>query len=228
MTEAVRRRPYQVILFDEIEKAHPEVWNTLLQVLEDGRLTDGQGHIVDFRNTVIIMTSNIGTEYAGRGGTLGFQKTREERVLMEKEWADVEAALKREFRPEFLNRIDEVIMFHVLSREQIKAIVDLQMQEIAARLKEQNIQIELTDAARDYLAEIGYDPQFGARPLRRMLQRKVESPLSVKLLAGEFKPGDVVIVDLEAPSTLVFRRKASVAVEMPAMMTPPTTPAQMM
>jgi ATP-dependent Clp protease ATP-binding subunit ClpC len=227
LAEAVRRRPYQVVLFDEIEKAHPEIWNTLLQVLEDGRLTDGQGHIVDFRNTVIIMTSNIGTEYAGRGGVLGFHKTREEQMLPEKDWADVEAALKRELRPEFLNRIDEVIMFHVLTRDEIKAIVDLQMQEIAARLKEQSIEIELSEAARDYLAEIGYDPQFGARPLRRMLQRKVESPLSVKLLQGEFKAGDQIVVDLEPPSTLIFRRRENAPIEMPTVMSPPSTPAEM-
>ncbi len=214
LTEAVRRRPYQVILFDEIEKAHPEIWNTLLQVLEDGRLTDGQGHIVDFRNTVIIMTSNIGTEFAQRGGTLGFQTRREETDRkIEKNYEKIEATLKQTFRPEFLNRIDEVIIFHVLSREQIKMIVDMQMQEIAARLKEQGIEIELTDAAREWLAKEGYDPQFGARPLRRMLQRKVESPLSRKLLAGEFKAGDLIVVDADTREGIVFRKREDTAAD---------------
>jgi ATP-dependent Clp protease ATP-binding subunit ClpC len=225
LTEAVRRRPYQVILFDEIEKAHPEIWNTLLQVLEDGRLTDGQGHVVDFRNTVVIMTSNIGTEYAGRGGPVGFHRSREETNVPEKDWSEIETALKKEFRPEFLNRIDEIILFHVLTRDQIKAIVDLQMQEIASRLREQSIEIELTDAARDYLAEVGYDPQFGARPLRRTLQRKVESPLSRQLLAGGFKAGETVVVDFEPPDVIVFRKKESITLEMPSIMSPPVAPA---
>lgn len=225
LTEAVRRRPYQVILFDEIEKAHPEIWNTLLQVLEDGRLTDGQGHIVDFRNTVVIMTSNIGTEYAGRGGAIGFHKTREEMSMPEKDWSEIDTALKKEFRPEFLNRIDEIILFHVLTRDQIKSIVDLQMEEIAGRLRDQSIEIELTDAAREYLANVGYDPQFGARPLRRTLQRKVESPLSRQLLAGDFKTGDTVIVDFEPPDAIVFHKKSIVPIEMPSVMAPPAAPA---
>ena len=220
LTEVVRRRPYQVILFDEVEKAHPEVWNTLLQVLEDGRLTDGQGHAVDFRNTVIIMTSNIGTDYAARGGAIGFSASaRERNPQVDRAWADVEEDLKRAFRPEFLNRIDEVILFHALTREQIQAIVDLQMKEIAERLREQQITLELTDAAREYLAQVGYDPQFGARPLRRTLQRRVESPLSRKLLANEFKAGDVVIVDLEN-NEIVFRHKGDMPIEMPNLMAP--------
>jgi ATP-dependent Clp protease ATP-binding subunit ClpC len=234
LTEIVRRRPYQVILFDEVEKAHPEIWNTLLQVLEDGRLTDGQGHNVDFRNTVIIMTSNIGTDYAAKGGAIGFASSgRERNAYVDKAWADVEEDLKRAFRPEFLNRIDEVILFSSLSREQIQSIVDLQMHEIAERLREQKITIELTNAARDYLAQIGFDPQFGARPLRRTLQRRVESPLSRQLLAGEFKAGDAVIVDLEPPAEIVFRRKTSAAengqgevIEMPTVVTP-TEPAEL-
>ncbi len=212
LTEAVRRRPYQVILFDEIEKAHPEIWNTLLQVLEDGRLTDGQGHAVDFRNTVIIMTSNIGTEFAQKGGTLGFQ-TRggdgERDKKQEKSFKEVEESLKRTFRPEFLNRIDEVIIFHVLSREQLKQIVDMQMKEISTRLKEQGVEIVLTDAARDWLAKEGFDPLFGARPLRRTLQRKVESPMSRQLLAGEFRAGDVAIVDYDEKEGLVFRKQGA-------------------
>lgn len=221
LTEVVRRRPYQVILFDEVEKAHPEIWNTLLQVLEDGRLTDGQGHNVDFRNTVIIMTSNIGTDYATKGGAIGFAASARERdPKVDRAWADVEEDLKRAFRPEFLNRIDEVILFGSLSREQIQQIVELQMREIAERLQEQSITIELTLAARDYMAQIGFDPQFGARPLRRTLQRRVESPLSRKLLANEFHAGDIVIVDLQ-DKEIVFRRKEGDApIEMPNLMTP--------
>ena len=196
LTEAVRRRPYRVILFDEIEKADPEVWNSLLQILEDGRLTDGQGHVVDFRNTVIIMTSNIGTAFVRSGGTLGFLKqdgiSAQEQQLRE----NIDRDLKRTFRPEFLNRVDEVIIFHSLTQEHVKAIVDLQMAEISGRLAEQGLMIELTEAARDWLAREGYDPQFGARPVRRTLERHVENPLAKRLLAGEFKDGDTVIVDV--------------------------------
>ncbi len=225
LTEAVRRRPYQVVLFDEIEKAHPEIWNTLLQVLEDGRLTDGQGHTVDFRNTVIIMTSNIGTEFAAKGGTLGFQTRGKDGSQESIEGYDeIEESLKKTFRPEFLNRIDEVIIFHVLNQEQIMLIVDLQMKEIAARLKEQGIEIELTQAAREWLATEGYDPQFGARPLRRTLQRKVESPLSRKLLAGEYKSGDFVIVDHHEKEGLTFLKKQ--VSEPPAIMEKPQAPVE--
>jgi ATP-dependent Clp protease ATP-binding subunit ClpC len=197
LTEAVRRRPYRVILFDEIEKAHPEVWNSLLQILEDGRLTDGQGHHVDFRNTVIVMTSNIGTAFVKSGGTLGFLRsdplTNQERQLRE----NIQEDLKRTFRPEFLNRIDEVIIFHGLTPEHVRQIVDLQMQEIAGRLGEHGLKIELTDAARAWLAEEGYDPQFGARPVRRTLERHIETPLAKRLLAGEFSEGETVIVDVQ-------------------------------
>ncbi len=185
LTEAVRRRPYQVVLFDEIEKAHPDVWNALLQILDEGRLTDGQGHVVDFRNTVLIMTSNIGTRYFKKGGTIGFQRPDDDTSSEEKAMQrDIRDELKRTFRPEFLNRIDEIIIFHNLTQEHMRQIVDLQMREIAARLREQGIELELTEAARDWLAEHGYDPQFGARPLRRTLQRHIENPLSVQLLAG--------------------------------------------
>lgn len=195
LTEAVRRRPYRVILFDEIEKAHPEVWNALLQILDDGRLTDGQGHVVDFRNTVLIMTSNLGTEYAGRSGSLGFlsQAAGDKEREME---SKIQAELKKTFRPEFINRIDEIIIFSPLSREEMAQIVDLQMADIGERLQSMGLTVELTPAARDWLAEIGYDPDFGARPLKRALQKHIESPLSVKLLAGEFQKGDVVQVDV--------------------------------
>ena len=207
LTEAVRRRPYRVILFDEIEKAHPEVWNALLQILDDGRLTDGQGRLVDFRNTILIMTSNLGTEFVQRGGTLGFlQQTdnAEDRSMHEK----IEKALKSSFRPEFLNRIDEIIMFSPLTMEQMRAIVELQMGEVKQRLQEHGLNVELSQAAREWLAQTGFDPAFGARPLRRALQKFVESPLSVSLLSGEFKEGDTVLVDLNPEKdTLFFEKK---------------------
>ena len=205
LTEAVRRRPYQVILFDEIEKAHSDVWNALLQILEDGRLTDGQGNIVDFRNTVLIMTSNIGTKYTPKGGgSLGF-RTPGEADEHEKMEGDIRDALKKTFRPEFLNRIDEVIIFHRLSREDMKQIVDLQVREICDRMLEQGVEVHLSEEAREWLAEKGYDPAFGARPLRRTLQRLVESPLSKKLIRSEFKPGDKLSIEVDKDK-LVFRK----------------------
>ncbi len=203
LTEAVRRRPYRVILFDEIEKAHPEVWNALLQILDDGRLTDGQGRVVDFRNTVLIMTSNLGTEFVRRGGTLGFLQRAEDDE--EREAHDkIEKSLKGTFRPEFLNRIDEIIIFSPLTEEQMLQIVDLQMKEIHERLREHGLKVELTEAARQQLAKIGYDPSFGARPLRRVLQKYIESPLSVRLLGGEFAGGDTVLVDVDEKEGFVF------------------------
>jgi ATP-dependent Clp protease ATP-binding subunit ClpC len=205
LTEAVRRRPYRVILFDEIEKAHPEVWNALLQILDDGRLTDGQGRVVDFRNTVLIMTSNLGTEFVRRSGSLGFlQRSSDSEEQAEHE--KIEKALKSTFRPEFLNRIDEIITFSTINREQMREIVDLQMKEVQDRLSEQGLMVEVTDAARNWLADVGYDPSFGARPLRRALQKYVESPLSISLLSGQFTAVDIILVDVdEATSTLVFR-----------------------
>jgi ATP-dependent Clp protease ATP-binding subunit ClpC len=209
LTEAVRRRPYRVVLFDEIEKAHPEVWNALLQILDDGRLTDGQGKVVDFRNTVLIMTSNLGTEYVTKGGTLGFltQKADDDERAMH---SKVEKALKGAFRPEFLNRVDETIMFSPLSIEQMEEIVVLQMKEVQDRLNEHDITVQLSDKARSWLAKEGYDPAFGARPLRRAIQKYVESPLSVELLAGKFKDGAVVMVDVK-DNKIVFHAEASVS-----------------
>ena len=218
LTEAVRRRPYQVILFDEVEKAHPDVWNALLQILEDGRLTDGQGRVVDFRNTVIIMTSNVGTQFGAKGGSIGFTRGESSgEVDQRKMRSEIQDALRRTFRPEFLNRIDEIVIFHNLTREQVKLIVDLQMKEIAVRLGEHGITIELTEAAREWLSIEGYDPQFGARPLRRTLQKHVESPLSVRLLRGEFRSGDTVVVDVAGSEGLSFHRKEAPAamVEIP-------------
>jgi ATP-dependent Clp protease ATP-binding subunit ClpC len=217
LTEAVRRRPYQVVLFDEIEKAHPDVWNALLQILEEGRLTDGHGHNVDFTNTVVIMTSNVGTAFGAKGGTLGFRQSGDVGTFDDNRLkGDIQDSLRKHFRPEFLNRIDEIIVFHTLTKEHVIEIVDLQMTEIAERLGEHGVTIELTDPARTWLAEQGYDPAFGARPLRRTLQKQVESPLSIKLLRGEFKAGDVVIVDHNEDEGLVFVTKEELVVEVPA------------
>jgi ATP-dependent Clp protease ATP-binding subunit ClpC len=218
LTEQVRRRPYQVILFDEIEKAHPDVWNSLLQIMDDGRLTDGQGRTVDFRNTVVIMTSNVGAEAVKRG-PLGFATPQfDESKFSEGEYAN---SLKRLFRPEFLNRIDEIIVFESLTRPQIRQIVMMQMNDINKRMVELGFTAELTEAAADHLAEIGYDPNFGARPMRRVLQRRVENELSKRLLRGEFQTGDHVVVDYDAEAEgenkLTFTRveQAGIPVEFP-------------
>ncbi|MFC2029782.1 ATP-dependent Clp protease ATP-binding subunit [Chloroflexota bacterium] len=219
LTEAVRRRPYQMVLFDEIEKAHPDVWNALLQILEDGRLTDGQGRVVDFRNTVLIMTSNIGTEYAKQGGTLGFIRSTDSGEEIRESRKKIEEGLKRTFRPEFLNRVDEIIIFHTLTVEHMEQIVDLQMNEIRERLEEQGVTIELTEGARSWLAEEGYDPAFGARPLRRTLQRHVESPLSKQILRGEVEAGDHVLADMreteDGSQELCFESQPPIPVELP-------------
>ena len=219
LTEAIRRRPYQIVLFDEIEKAHPDVWNALLQILEDGRLTDGQGRVVDFRNTVLIMTSNIGTHYAKQGGTLGFRRAAGEDEEAAESRREIEEGLKHTFRPEFLNRIDEIIIFHTLSLAHVEQIVDLQMTDIRDQLSERGVTIELTAAARKWLAAEGYDQAFGARPLRRTLQRYVESPLSRRILRGEFAAGDHVVADVGAPEGdekgLVFLKLQPVALDLP-------------
>ncbi len=206
LTEAVRRRPYRVVLFDEIEKAHPDVWNALLQILEDGRMTDGQGRAVDFRNTVLIMTSNLGTEFVKRSGSLGFLR-RGENGETDGSHEKIEQALKSTFRPEFLNRIDEIIIFSPLKIEDMERIVDLQMKEIRSRLSEQGIAVELTEAARVWLAREGFDPAFGARPLRRALQKHVESPLSMMILEGKFKAGDTVLVDYAEGQGILFNQR---------------------
>jgi ATP-dependent Clp protease ATP-binding subunit ClpC len=206
LTEAVRRRPYQVVLFDEIEKAHPDVWNAMLQILDEGRLTDGQGRLVDFRNTVVIMTSNVGTGYLTRGGALGFARNRDGEE--EEAHRRTLSALKETFRPEFLNRVDEIVVFNNLTLDHVEMIVSLQMQEIRERLLEHGLDVSLTDTARRWLAEQGFDPQFGARPLRRVIQRYVESPLSVELLRGNLAGGAQVRVDLE-DGNLVFHATES-------------------
>ncbi|MFZ4813870.1 MAG: ATP-dependent Clp protease ATP-binding subunit [Phototrophicaceae bacterium] len=222
LTEAIRRRPYRVVLFDEIEKAHPEIWNTLLQVLEDGRLTDGQGRVVDFRNTIIIMTSNLGTEFARRGGALGFIQSGDAEAIADHQ--KIEKAMRETFRPEFLNRIDEVIIFEPLSREDVELMVDMQIRLVAQRLREAaNITIHLTEPARYWLARKGYDVQFGARPLRRTIQRYVENPLSTRLLSGQFQRGDLIVID-EVAEELVFERQRDAASDF-IEVTAPTPPA---
>ena len=195
LTEAVRRKPFSVVLFDEIEKAHPDVFNSLLQILEDGRLTDSQGRTVDFKNTVIIMTSNLGTADL-RKASVGFAKTSEA-VTYEKMKQKVHEALKAHFRPEFLNRIDDVIVFHELSKDEVTEIIDLMIKRVQKSLETQGLNLELTQAAKYYVVDKGYDATLGARPLRRALQRLVEDPLSEKILWKEFRAGETVIVDVE-------------------------------
>jgi len=212
LTEAVRRKPFSVILFDEIEKAHPDVFNTLLQILEDGRLTDSQGHAVDFKNTIIIMTSNLGTRDIQKGPGIGFAARADEKLTYEKMRDRVMEELKHSFRPEFLNRIDEVIVFHSLSQQDVVEIVDLLMKRVREQLKAKDVEIELTDAAKVLLAEKGYDLALGARPLRRTIQRMVEDPLAEKLLWKEFRAGQTIFVDA-SDGEIVF--------EAP---TPPDTP----
>ncbi|MFQ5826261.1 MAG: ATP-dependent Clp protease ATP-binding subunit [Dehalococcoidia bacterium] len=207
LTEAVRRRPYRVILLDEVEKAHPDVFNILLQILEDGHLTDGHGRMVNFKNTVVIMTSNLGTEEWQRQG-FGFvrQDGGEQRLR-----SAVETALKRTFRPELLNRLDEVIIFEPLSKEQLRQIVDLLIKEVQRRLEDRQIKVELTGAAKDWLVKQGYDPVYGARPLRRAIQRHVENPLSSRILAGEFQEGASVAVDVGEEGLSFSRARAKAA-----------------
>jgi ATP-dependent Clp protease ATP-binding subunit ClpC len=199
LTEAVRRKPFSVVLFDEIEKAHPDVFNTLLQILEDGRLTDSQGRTVDFKNTVIIMTSNLGTADLRRkaiGFTVGGSEVGHQQIKDK-----VTEALKHSFRPEFLNRIDEVIVFHELTMEEVGQIVDLMMARVRRQLESQALELMLTDQAKELLANRGYDPQLGARPLRRAIQRLLEDPLSEKVLFHEFPAGSTILVDVDEDGT---------------------------
>jgi ATP-dependent Clp protease ATP-binding subunit ClpB len=199
LTEAVRRRPYAVILLDEIEKAHPDVFNVLLQVLDDGRLTDGQGRTVDFRNTVIIMTSNLGSqvilEYAGEGNY-----ARMKSAVME--------IVQKNFRPEFVNRIDDIVVFHPLGTPQIRAIVDIQLGYLRARLQERDMGLELDDQARDLIGEAGFDPVYGARPLKRAIQQQIENPLAQRILKGEFLPGSRIRVGVR-DGALTFKQVAA-------------------
>jgi ATP-dependent Clp protease ATP-binding subunit ClpC len=200
LTEAVRRRPYQIILLDEIEKAHPEVFNTLLQLLDDGRLTDGHGHTVDFKNTVVIMTSNAGVELIKRESTIGFAVRKDEVKARKQSYEDMKqkvmTEVRKTFRPEFINRLDDIIVFHELNEEQTRAIVELMLKDLGRRLAERKLTMEVTEEAKAWLAKTGFDPVYGARPLRRAIERFVENPLSAKILAAEFKEGDVVVVNL--------------------------------
>jgi ATP-dependent Clp protease ATP-binding subunit ClpB len=197
LTEAIRRRPYSVILFDEIEKAHADVFNVMLQILDDGRLTDAQGRTVDFKNTIIIMTSNIGSQYildvAGDDSKYEEMKNR------------VMDAMRNNFRPEFLNRIDEVIIFHSLERSQLRQIVKLQVERLESRLEEQKLFLKMSDNALDFIAEIGYDPVYGARPLKRAVQRYVETPIAKAILRGEYQQKDTIFVDVE-DERLTFKK----------------------
>jgi ATP-dependent Clp protease ATP-binding subunit ClpB len=183
LTEAIRRRPYSVVLFDEIEKAHPEVFNVFLQLLDDGRLTDGQGRTVDFRNTVIIMTSNIGSD--------SILNITDDQAMRER----VTVALREHFRPEFLNRIDEMVFFHRLESEHIRQIAEIQLGNVRQLLAKRNISIEMTDAAMDLLIEEGYDPAYGARPLKRVIQQRVIDPLALQIIQNEVRDGDLLLVD---------------------------------
>jgi ATP-dependent Clp protease ATP-binding subunit ClpC len=206
LTEKVRRKPFSVVLFDEIEKAHPDVFGTLLQILEEGRLTDGQGRVVDFKNTVIILTTNLGTRDAAKAVSLGFQASEDGDSSYERMKTKVGDELKREFRPEFLNRIDDTIVFHPLRAAEIRRIVDIFTARIEIQLKHKEIGLELTGDAKQYLATVGFDRVLGARPLRRAIQRELEDPLSEKILFNELRAGQVVIVDAEGePARLVFR-----------------------
>jgi ATP-dependent Clp protease ATP-binding subunit ClpB len=207
LTEPVRRRPYSVVLFDEVEKAHPDVWNVLLQVLDDGRLTDGQGRTVSFKNTVIILTSNVGTAQAAAIEENRGLSNEEKNEMVRKAVMD---EVRASFRPEFINRLDEIVIFHRLRREELGKIVEIQLRGLQARLARRELAIEPSAAAREFLAEVGWDPLYGARPLKRAIQRYVEDPLALKVLGGEFGPGDVIVVDRERGASdgeLVFRRK---------------------
>jgi ATP-dependent Clp protease ATP-binding subunit ClpB len=193
LTEAVRRRPYSVVLFDEIEKAHPEVFNVFLQILDDGRLTDSKGRVVDFKNTIIIMTSNVGSQYIHE-----YQQGMKSPAQEEQMRKMVEQELHSKFRPEFLNRIDDVIIFHALELQHIKRIIEIQIRGLAKTIADRGLTLEMSDAAKEHVAREGYDPAFGARPLKRALQREIIDPLAIALLEGKFKPGDTVFVNVIA------------------------------
>jgi ATP-dependent Clp protease ATP-binding subunit ClpB len=204
LTEAVRRRPYSVVLFDEIEKAHPEVFNVFLQILDDGRLTDSQGLVVDFKNTVIIMTSNVGSQWISELGMANADAIRER----------VQEALRQQFRPEFLNRIDETVIFHQLTRDQLTRIVDIQLERVRRRLAERKITLDLTEKAKEFLGNEGFDPVYGARPLKRAIQRRILDPLSLELLEGHFRDGDTILADVQ-DGRIVFSKTAAPAEAVP-------------
>ena len=214
LTEALRRRPYSIIVFDEVEKAHPEVHNMLLQIMEEGHLSDAKGRKVDFRNAIVVMTSNIGADMIKKQSGLGFQLTRDdisaEKLSYDEMRKKLNDSLKHAFRPEFINRLDSVIIFRSLNREDIEKIVTLELDKVALRLKEHSLTLRATPAALAVLAEQGYDADFGARPLRRTIQQRVEDPLSDRLLAGEFADGDFIDVDVTADGDIELKRAAAV------------------
>ncbi len=201
LTEAVRRKPYSVVLFDEIEKAHREVFNALLQLLDDGRLTDGQGRTVDFKNTVVIMTSNIGSQHINDPSLNDEQ--RRQRAM---------DALRREFPPEFLNRVDDIVVFSALTRDQLAKIVDIQLRRLGEMLAGQRMTLRLSDRARNFLAEVGWDPTYGARPLKRAIQQHVQDPLAMALLEGKLRPGDAIVGDYENGRIVFTKDKVAEAV----------------
>jgi ATP-dependent Clp protease ATP-binding subunit ClpC len=209
LTEAIRRRPYSIIVFDEIEKAHPEAHNMLLQIMEEGHLSDARGHKVDFRNAIIVMTTNVGADMIKRQTSFGFAQQRDETVEEQEAYQEMRRklldSLKRVFRPEFINRLDGVIVFRALSREDIQKIVTLELNKVAVRLEEHEIVLHATPDALNELATRGFDPEMGARPLRRVIQQTVEDPLSDKVLSGEFQDGDIVMVDLDDQKEIVLR-----------------------
>ncbi|NLA57990.1 MAG: AAA domain-containing protein, partial [Firmicutes bacterium] len=212
LTERVRRRPYSVVLFDEIEKAHPEVFNILLQVLEDGRLTDAKGRTVDFRNTVLIMTSNVGAHQIQRtGSSIGFRIDVDEESSYQDMKRLVTDELRKTFRPEFLNRIDEIIVFHALNKEHIKDIVEIMLKDLRKQLQDHGMAITVSDAAKEILIDEGFDPDFGARPLRRAIQRLIETPLSEEILKGTFTEGDMIYVGAENGELVFLKKKEQLA-----------------
>lgn len=196
LTEAVRRKPYSVVLLDEVEKAHPDVFNILLQILDDGRITDSQGRTVDFKNTIIILTSNLGSSYILDG-------INEHGEITDQARKQVDTLLKQQFRPEFLNRLDEIIFYKPLSKEEIFSIVDLMLDDLRNRLKDKQISISVTDSAKDYIIENGYDPNYGARPLRRFLQRKAETLIAKKIIAGNIMPGTTLVLDFNGNELII-------------------------
>jgi ATP-dependent Clp protease ATP-binding subunit ClpC len=209
LTEALRRRPYSIVVFDEIEKAHPEAHHMLLQIMEEGHLSDARGHKVDFRNAIIVMTSNVGADMIKRQTSIGFSLKRDEATEEHQAYEEMRKklmdSLKRVFRPEFINRLDSVIVFRSLNKDDIKEIVELELNKVAVRLEEHELVLESTTAALELLAELGYDPDMGARPLRRVIQQRVEDPLSDALLSGEFVDGDTIVVDADDEEEITLR-----------------------
>jgi ATP-dependent Clp protease ATP-binding subunit ClpB len=204
LTEAVRRRPYSVVLFDEIEKAHPEVLNVMLQLLDDGRLTDNKGRTVDFKNTVVIMTSNVGSHLIADAAVKG-------EMMNDILRRDVMDIMRQAFRPEFLNRVDDIIIFHSLSKPEMRQIIDIQLKGLVKRLEDRKIRVELSDTAKDLIIDEGYDPTYGARPLKRTIQRRVLDPLAVRVLQGDFREGDTVLIDVKAGDLVFNKVEAGVA-----------------